>query len=166
MCRGAQELGDIDAFRFGRRLRAALARSQDAAGLPRRWRFVDRIPCDPLGKRASAALAALFKDEPVSDSASPKPREPEIQEYWESIDLYGKSLEKDAPTFILHDGPPYSNGDIHLGHSLNKVAKDIIVKFRSMQGFRAPYIPGWDNHGMPIENVCGASPSLLAEPPR
>ena len=54
---------------------------------------------------------------------------------------------------MLHDGPPYSNGDIHLGHALNKVAKDIITRFRTMQGYRAPYVPGWDNHGMPIENA-------------
>ncbi len=81
-------------------------------------------------------------------------REPAIQAYWDEIDLYKLSLERPSPlgTFVLHDGPPYSNGDIHLGHALNKIAKDIIVKFRSMQGYRAPYVPGWDNHGMPIEN--------------
>jgi isoleucyl-tRNA synthetase len=81
-------------------------------------------------------------------------REPEIQRYWEEIDLYRKSIEKPAPlgTFILHDGPPYSNGDIHLGHALNKIAKDIIVKYRTLCGYRSPYVPGWDNHGMPIEN--------------
>jgi len=81
-------------------------------------------------------------------------REPQIQKYWDKIDLYRLSVEKDAPrgTFILHDGPPYSNGDIHLGHALNKIAKDIIVKYKTMQGYRAPYVPGWDNHGMPIEN--------------
>lgn len=81
-------------------------------------------------------------------------REPEIQRYWEQIDLYRKSLQKPAPrgTFILHDGPPYSNGDIHLGHALNKIAKDIIVKYKTLRGYCAPYVPGWDNHGMPIEN--------------
>ncbi len=81
-------------------------------------------------------------------------REPELQKHWDDIDLYRLSVEKDAPkgTFILHDGPPYSNGDIHLGHALNKIAKDIIVKYKTMKGYRAPYIPGWDNHGMPIEN--------------
>lgn len=81
-------------------------------------------------------------------------REPEIQKRWEEIDLYRLSLEKEAPRgdFILHDGPPYSNGNIHLGHALNKIAKDIIIKYRTMMGYRAPYIPGWDNHGMPIEN--------------
>ncbi len=80
--------------------------------------------------------------------------EPHIQRRWDEMNLYRLSLEKECPlgTFILHDGPPYSNGDIHLGHALNKIAKDIIVKFRTMQGYRAPYVPGWDNHGMPIEN--------------
>ena len=64
-------------------------------------------------------------------------------------------MDKRAPLgrFILHDGPPYSNGDIHLGHALNKVAKDIITRFKTMQGYSSPYVPGWDNHGMPIENA-------------
>lgn len=81
-------------------------------------------------------------------------REPEIQRFWDEIDLYRLSLEKEAPrgAFVLHDGPPYSNGDIHLGHALNKIAKDIIVKHRTMCGYCVPYVPGWDNHGMPIEN--------------
>jgi isoleucyl-tRNA synthetase len=81
-------------------------------------------------------------------------REPDFQRFWEEIDLYRRSLEKEAPkgTFILHDGPPYSNGDIHMGHALNKILKDIIVKFKTMDGYRSPYVPGWDNHGMPIEN--------------
>src|SRR5215211_2758683 len=81
-------------------------------------------------------------------------REPEIQRFWEEIELYRKSLEKPAPkgTFILHDGPLYSNGEIHLGHAFNKILKDIIVKYRTLDGYRSPYVPGWDNHGMPIEN--------------
>ncbi|MGI6065343.1 MAG: isoleucine--tRNA ligase [Bacillota bacterium] len=80
-------------------------------------------------------------------------REPEILKFWEEIDLYNKVQErtKGKPKFILHDGPPYANGDIHLGHTLNKVLKDMIVKFKSMDGFDAPYIPGWDTHGLPIE---------------
>lgn len=82
-------------------------------------------------------------------------KEPEFQRRWQESDIYGKSLSKPAPrgTFVLHDGPPYSNGDIHLGHALNKIAKDITTRFRSMQGFCAPYVPGWDNHGLPIENA-------------
>jgi isoleucyl-tRNA synthetase len=81
-------------------------------------------------------------------------REPEIQKRWDEIDLYRLSVEKPdrLGTFVLHDGPPYSNGDIHLGHALNKIAKDIIVKYKTMEGYRSPYVPGWDNHGMPIEN--------------
>jgi isoleucyl-tRNA synthetase len=80
-------------------------------------------------------------------------REPEILEYWKNIDVYKKIQDKNRgqEKFILHDGPPYANGNIHLGHTLNKVLKDIIVKQRSMLGFDAPYVPGWDTHGLPIE---------------
>jgi len=80
-------------------------------------------------------------------------KEPEILDYWHKIDVYHKVQEKNAgkPTFILHDGPPYANGDIHLGHTLNKVLKDIIIKYHSMAGYNTPYIPGWDTHGLPIE---------------
>ncbi len=81
-------------------------------------------------------------------------REPETQKFWEEIGLYKKMLERPAPKgrFVLHDGPPYSNGDIHIGHALNKLLKDFIVRYKSMKGYTAPYVPGWDNHGMPIEN--------------
>lgn len=80
-------------------------------------------------------------------------REPETLKYWEDIDLYNelKKRNKGKTPFILHDGPPYANGDIHLGHALNKILKDIIVKYKNMQGFYAPYVPGWDTHGLPIE---------------
>jgi len=80
-------------------------------------------------------------------------REPEILKFWEQNRIYEKVQEKNAgkPLFILHDGPPYANGDIHLGHTLNKVLKDIIVKHASMAGYNAPYVPGWDTHGLPIE---------------
>lgn len=80
-------------------------------------------------------------------------REPEILGFWEENDIYAKVQAKNngKPKFILHDGPPYANGDIHLGHTLNKVLKDIIVKFKSMDGYDAPYVPGWDTHGLPIE---------------
>ncbi len=85
--------------------------------------------------------------------ASLAQKEPEMIARWESIDLNGKILERRAgqPAFVLHDGPPYANGNIHLGTSLNKILKDFIVKSRSMGGRRAPYIPGWDCHGLPIE---------------
>jgi isoleucyl-tRNA synthetase len=80
-------------------------------------------------------------------------REPEFLKFWDEIDIYQKVQEKNSgrPKFILHDGPPYANGHIHLGHVLNKVLKDIVVKFHSMSGYDAPYVPGWDTHGLPIE---------------
>jgi isoleucyl-tRNA synthetase len=80
-------------------------------------------------------------------------REPEIMQFWDDIDIYRKVQQKNSgkPKFILHDGPPYANGHIHLGHTLNKVLKDIVVKFHSMAGYDAPYVPGWDTHGLPIE---------------
>ncbi|MBU4302288.1 MAG: isoleucine--tRNA ligase [Actinobacteria bacterium] len=81
-------------------------------------------------------------------------KEPEIQEYWNDIRLYDLILEKGEgrPLFILHDGPPYANGDIHVGTAYNKILKDIIVKYKTMRGFRCPYVPGWDCHGQPIEH--------------
>ena len=80
-------------------------------------------------------------------------REPEILREWDEAKLYEKIQEAraDAPLFVLHDGPPYSNGHIHYGHILNKVLKDIVIKSRTMAGFRTPYVPGWDTHGLPIE---------------
>ncbi|HSI68166.1 MAG TPA: isoleucine--tRNA ligase [Planococcus sp. (in: firmicutes)] len=82
-------------------------------------------------------------------------REPEMQQKWEEMDIYKKVMDrtKDYPFFVLHDGPPYANGDLHMGHALNKVLKDMIVRSRSMMGFRAPYVPGWDTHGLPIEQA-------------
>lgn len=80
-------------------------------------------------------------------------REPEIQAFWDEIDIYRLVQEKNAghDQYILHDGPPYANGHIHLGHTLNKVLKDMVVKYHSMAGLDAPYVPGWDTHGLPIE---------------
>lgn len=80
-------------------------------------------------------------------------REPEMLKHWEQAGLYQKLRQKalGRPKFILHDGPPYANGAIHLGHAVNKILKDIIVKSRTMAGFDAPYVPGWDCHGLPIE---------------
>ena len=82
-------------------------------------------------------------------------KEPEWQKVWEQADLYRKrqELNEGKPAFHLHDGPPYANGNIHVGHALNKISKDIIVRSKSMSGFRAPYVPGWDTHGLPIEQV-------------
>ncbi|MCI1589695.1 isoleucine--tRNA ligase [Heyndrickxia oleronia] len=82
-------------------------------------------------------------------------REPEIQEKWKELNIYEKVQEhtKGRPLFVLHDGPPYANGDLHMGHALNKTLKDFIVRYKSMTGFNAPYVPGWDTHGLPIEQA-------------
>ncbi len=80
-------------------------------------------------------------------------REPEMLKQWQEKDLYKKirQASKGRPAFILHDGPPYANGNIHIGHAVNKILKDIIIKSRTLDGFDAPYVPGWDCHGLPIE---------------
>jgi isoleucyl-tRNA synthetase len=80
-------------------------------------------------------------------------REPEMLKWWESNDIYGelRRAAKGRPRFALHDGPPYANGAIHLGHACNKILKDFIVKSRTLDGYDSPYIPGWDCHGLPIE---------------
>ena len=82
-------------------------------------------------------------------------REPGMLEHWNKIDVYSLLLEKNKgkPSFILHDGPPFSNGDIHMGHALNKTLKDFIVRSYAMRGYYTPFTPGWDNHGMPIESA-------------
>ncbi|MDJ0871906.1 MAG: isoleucine--tRNA ligase [Gammaproteobacteria bacterium] len=82
-------------------------------------------------------------------------REPEMVERWQAMGLYRKLREagEGRPRYVLHDGPPYANGDIHLGHAVNKILKDIIVKARTLNGMDAPYVPGWDCHGLPIELV-------------
>jgi len=81
--------------------------------------------------------------------------EPAMQQWWDEIDVYSlvQQHRKGRPKFILHDGPPYANGNIHIGHALNKILKDFIVRFRTMQGYDAPYVPGWDTHGLPIEQA-------------
>ena len=80
-------------------------------------------------------------------------KEPEILSFWNDIDLYNKirKLNDGNERFILHDGPPYANGPIHLGHSVNKILKDITIKSKTLSGYDAPYVPGWDCHGLPIE---------------
>lgn len=86
--------------------------------------------------------------------ASLSQREPLRMQHWQRLNLYGLIQKKTAgrPTFMLHDGPPFTNGDVHIGTALNKVIKDIIIRFKTMTGFRAPYVPGWDCHGLPIEH--------------
>src|SRR5439155_27197472 len=80
-------------------------------------------------------------------------REPALPERWRQIDLFGQlpTQSQGREKFVLHDGPPYANGAIHIGHALNKILKDVVVKSRSLDGFDSPYIPGWDCHGLPIE---------------
>ena len=82
-------------------------------------------------------------------------REPDMLKHWQDIDLYNELLKKNEgkPLFNLHDGPPFSNGNIHMGHALNKAIKDFITRSYAMRGYYTPYIPGWDNHGMPIESA-------------
>ncbi len=82
-------------------------------------------------------------------------KEPEIQKKWKDMDLYNKVIRKNEGKreYTLHDGPPYANGDIHLGHALNKILKDFVVRYKNMNGFKSQYIPGWDTHGLPIENA-------------
>ena len=82
-------------------------------------------------------------------------KEPQIQAEWDEKDLFNKILEKNKgkTPFILHDGPPYANGNLHMGHALNKILKDFIVRHKAMTGYYAPYVPGWDTHGLPIEQA-------------
>ncbi|MFB6355399.1 MAG: isoleucine--tRNA ligase [bacterium] len=92
--------------------------------------------------------------------------EPERLASWNDENLYEQIQDKreDDPEFILHDGPPYANGDIHIGHALNKILKDILIRFKTMQGYRAPYRPGWDCHGLPIEHkVTSENPEVKRE---
>ena len=82
-------------------------------------------------------------------------KEPEIIKNWQEKKIYEKILakNKNSKKFVLPDGPPYANGSIHMGHCLNKTLKDIIIKYKNMTGFSAAFIPGWDCHGLPIENI-------------
>jgi len=87
--------------------------------------------------------------------ASLNQMEPKVLALWREQNIYGEvqKKRKTQPKYVLHDGPPYANGDIHIGHALNKILKDIIVKYKTMRGFCSPYVPGWDCHGMPIEHA-------------
>src|SRR5947207_9056551 len=80
-------------------------------------------------------------------------REPQQLEKWQKEKLYEKiqAAHRGAEKFVLHDGPPFANGDVHIGTALNKILKDIVVKYKSLRGYSAPYVPGWDCHGLPIE---------------
>ncbi len=97
-------------------------------------------------------------------------REPEILEKWEKEDIYGKIMEKNEgkPLYVLHDGPPYANGNIHIGTAMNKIIKDMIVRYRNLAGYKAPFVPGFDTHGLPIELKARAKAGIenaLSMPP-
>ena len=104
------------------------------------------------------ASPASYKDTlnllqtPFAMRANARVREPELQAFWKAHDLYGRlSRGNPGDPFTLHDGPPYANGALHVGHALNKILKDIINKHALLQGKRARFVPGWDCHGLPIE---------------
>ena len=90
-------------------------------------------------------------------------REPELLDRWSEMDIEGRitAARKDSESFVLHDGPPYANGHVHLGTALNKILKDFIVKSHTMMGYYSPYVPGWDCHGMPIEHKVMTEPRCL-----
>lgn len=94
--------------------------------------------------------------------ASLPQREPEILKTWYENKQYEKLMELNdgKPLFVLHDGPPYANGDIHIGHALNKTLKDFIVRYKNMTGFKSPYVPGWDTHGLPTELKARKKPTF------
>lgn len=97
----------------------------------------------------------LMMNTEFSMKANLSQKEPDILKRWEENKIYEKAINqnKDNTPFILHDGPPYANGNIHIGHAMNKILKDIILRDKTMEGYYAPYIPGWDTHGLPIENA-------------
>ena len=89
----------------------------------------------------------------ISMKANLSNKEPELLQFWNDIDLYNnlRLSNKDKQLFILHDGPPYANGNIHPGHAVNKILKDVVNKSMTLEGFNTPFVPGWDCHGLPIE---------------
>jgi len=101
------------------------------------------------------ASTIILPETPFGQRANAIKREPELQKFWNDADLYGKlsasAKERGAPRFVLHDGPPYANGDLHIGHALNKLLKDFINRHRVLKGDQVHYVPGWDCHGLPIE---------------
>lgn len=109
------------------------------------------------GKKEKNAYAStiLLPETPFSQRANAKNREPEIQQFWKDTNLYQKlsdaAEEAGAERFVLHDGPPYANGDLHIGHALNKLLKDFINRKQVLNGKQVHYVPGWDCHGLPIE---------------
>ena len=109
-------------------------------------------PDAPTKARDYSATLFLPKTDFPMRAGLPQ-KEPAILERWDSIGLYGRlcAAGKGRPRFILHDGPPYANGNIHIGHALNKILKDVVTRSQQMLGFDSNYVPGWDCHGLPIE---------------
>lgn len=92
--------------------------------------------------------------------------EPELLHDWEENNLYDKLMKKNGgkPLYIVHNGPPYANGNIHMGHALNHILQEFVVRYKNMSGFKAPFVPGWDTHGLPTELKARKKP-VLATPP-
>jgi len=122
--------------------------------------YTDKIKKQESVKSAKSAVEKGYRDTlnlpktSFSMKANLTQREPQMRKEWSKMNIYGKirQARQGAPSYTLHDGPPYANGDIHMGHVINKVLKDFVVKYKTMTGFDAPYIPGWDCHGLPIES--------------
>src|SRR5579872_5147157 len=110
-------------------------------------------PADNAANKAASKHHVNMTETPFPMRGDLAKREPQWVKQWQEKKLYQKirAASKNRPKYILHDGPPYANGDIHLGHAVNKILKDIVVKARNLAGFDAVYVPGWDCHGMPIE---------------
>lgn len=119
--------------------------------MPQRYAEKEKKPDQAMSQDYNKTLNLPKTDFPMRGNL-PK-REPDTLQKWEDEDLYEQMIAKNEgkPKYILHDGPPYANGEIHLGTALNKTLKDFIVKYKNMSGFCAPYVPGWDTHGLPIE---------------
>ena len=110
-------------------------------------------PANKAASKAPSKYAVNMTETPFPMRGDLAKREPNWVKQWQDKKVYQRirKAAKGRPMFVLHDGPPYANGDIHLGHAVNKILKDMVVKSRTMAGFDAPYVPGWDCHGMPIE---------------
>ena len=135
-------------------------------------------PHAPAAARSGAVLAkkkaeeeGLYSDTvslpqtSFSQRAMAATREPELQQFWSEKRVYERLCETNSgEPFTLHDGPPYANGDLHIGHALNKVLKDVINKYQLLRGRKARFVPGWDCHGLPIELKVNPPPPLLCSP--
>src|SRR5207249_6035000 len=123
-----------------------------AAPLPRSGHATTQVP--PMTDKTDYRATLNLPDTPFPMRGDLPKREPAWVKEWDEQGIYKqlRDARRHAPKFVLHDGPPYANGQLHIGHALNKVLKDMIVKARQLAGFDALYVPGWDCHGLPIEN--------------